>query len=335
MRLLFELAKEYGELPQHEVVSILVAEQVKFHLLDSSNDVVVVDAEISSESLKTVINRVALSFGVDELFFWCDPELQILSEKVKDVELVSAGSVAVRVKNRSVVHDTQSIIRVVAQQYTKNRSVDLEHPDIIIRLNICMDRWYVGRKIAEISRSAFEHRRVHHRPFFSPISLHPKLARGLVNLSRIKAGKKLLDPFCGTGGILIEAGMVGAYVFGNDIEDKMIEGCMNTLHHFGIQNFRLMVGDVAKVAGSVSKVDAIVTDMPYGKSTTTRGESLEKLYRRAFSAFSSLLKDDGVVVAGGSLSSVGEIAGEFLTVDKVYPIRVHRSLTRYFICGHL
>ena len=79
-------------------------------------------------------------------------------------------------------------------------------------------------KKTEIDRTCFEERKVQHRPFFSPISLHPKLARVLVNISAIKRDETLLDPFCGTGGILIEAGLIGAKVIGSDIEEKMIEG---------------------------------------------------------------------------------------------------------------
>jgi tRNA (guanine10-N2)-dimethyltransferase len=335
MLLLFELAKEYGVLPQDEVLSILWSEKIKFQVFESSEELVLVDTCSDSKQIKRIVDRLALSFVVDELLFWCDPDEQILREKLKEVELSSRGSVAVHAKNRSRIHDTKVIVNIVAQYFTKNRFVNLVNPDIDIRLMICDERWYVGRKISKLSRSVFEHRRAHHRPFFSPISLHPKLARALVNLSQINNKGTLLDPFCGTGGILIEAGMVGAFIYGNDVESKMIHGCANTLTHFGIDDFKLTIGDIETVIGIVPMVDAIVTDMPYGKSTTTRGESLQDLYHRAFETFTSVLKDDGVIIAGGSIPSLGDIGNEYFTVETVYPIRVHRSLTRYFIKGHL
>ena len=223
MFLLFELAKEYGCLPQHEIGSILAAENIVFKIIESSEDVVVVDAEIEDDQLVGIVNRLALSFVVDEFLFWCDPLKQSLHDELSKVDISIPGSVAIRAKNRSQSHDSRAIVQIAASYFTSNRDVDLDNPDIDIRLIICEDRWYVGKKISNINRSVYQQRRAHHRPFFSPISLHPKLARALVNLSQIKMKDVLLDPFCGTGGILIEAGMIGARVIGNDVEKKMVD----------------------------------------------------------------------------------------------------------------
>lgn len=335
MFLLFELAKEYGCLPQHEVVSTLNAENIVFQIIESSEDVVVVDAKINDVQLSRVVDRLALCFVVDEFLFWCDPDNKSLDDELRKVDISVKGSIAVHAKNRSQSHDSRGIVQVVASYLTTNRSVDLENPDIDIRLIICENRWYLGRMISAINRSDFQQRRVHHRPFFSPISLHPKLARALVNLSESKMQDILLDPFCGTGGILIEAGMVGIKVYGNDVEEKMIKGCSQTLKHFGITDYRLYTGDVGNLASLVKGVDAIVTDLPYGKSTTTHGESLDQLYHRAFAVFTSIIKDKGVVIFGGSQIEIQDIASDYFTIDTIYPIRMHRSLTRYFFKGHL
>ena len=48
-------------------------------------------------------------------------------------------------------------------------------------------------------------RRPRARPFFHPAAIFPKLSRALVNLSRVGAGEVFLDPFCGTGSLLLEA----------------------------------------------------------------------------------------------------------------------------------
>lgn len=54
-------------------------------------------------------------------------------------------------------------------------------------------------------------------------TVNPKIARALVNLSGVKDKELFLDPFCGTGGILIEACMVGARIIGADVQDKMVK----------------------------------------------------------------------------------------------------------------
>jgi len=49
----------------------------------------------------------------------------------------------------------------------------------------------------------------------------------MVNLSG--ARREVLDPFCGTGGVLIEAGLIGLEVYGFDIQQSMVEGCKEIL----------------------------------------------------------------------------------------------------------
>lgn len=52
--------------------------------------------------------------------------------------------------------------------------------------------------------------------------LPPKLARIMVNLTRVPEGGTLLDPFCGSGTILMEAGLAtkAAKIIGSDIEPR-------------------------------------------------------------------------------------------------------------------
>ncbi len=68
--------------------------------------------------------------------------------------------------------------------------------------------------------------------FFHPGVLMPRVARALANLSGIKPGELFLDPFCGTAGILIEAGLMGARVIGVDAQEKLVEGARMNLEAF-------------------------------------------------------------------------------------------------------
>ena len=52
--------------------------------------------------------------------------------------------------------------------------------------------------------------------------LPPKLARMMVNLAPVKAGR-ILDPFCGTGVLLQEAALLGYDVYGTDLVPKMVQ----------------------------------------------------------------------------------------------------------------
>ena len=55
--------------------------------------------------------------------------------------------------------------------------------------------------------------------------LPPKLAQTIINLatgSEKSASKTILDPFCGTGVVLQEAGLMGYSVYGTDLEERMV-----------------------------------------------------------------------------------------------------------------
>jgi tRNA (guanine10-N2)-dimethyltransferase len=161
--------------------------------------------------------------------------------------------------------------------------------------------------------------------------MHPKIARALVNLSSMKKNEVMLDPFCGTGGILIEAGLLGAQVIGSDIEKKMIEGCRKNLEFYQLKNYHLYCSDIGNIKQHVHSVDAIVTDFPYAKATTTKGEQLHQLYTRGFDHISDILKKDRRAVIGLSSTEMIALGENYLTLVDVFPIRAHRSLTRYFV----
>ena len=118
----------------------------------------------------------------------------------------------------------------------KNPKVNLENPKTEISLFFLKGRVYCGLLIKKVEYD-FDARKSHMRPFPHPSSLHPKIARALVNLSEIKEKEILLDPFCGTGGFLIEAGLMNIKSIGYDINKIMIKGCKDNLKHFKIKCF--------------------------------------------------------------------------------------------------
>jgi tRNA (guanine10-N2)-dimethyltransferase len=142
----------------------------------------------------------------------------------------------------------------------------------------------------------------------------------------------LLDPFCGTGGILIEAGLIGAKVIGIDIKKKMIEGCKKNLEHYGIYDYSLRTMDMRDACSE--KVDSIVSDFPYGRSTYT-GDALLYLYDDAFRKLKELLNTGRRAVIGVPHKDFIAIGEQYFELEEVYALRVHRSLTRYFCVYYL
>ena len=331
MRYLFELSKEHKTLPTAEILACLQAEDINFNILESNEDVYIIETDLKENKSREIANRLSFTYYIDRFLFSCLPTAEKIKTQAIDNIIKKPGSIAVKYKNRSNSINSQPIVRTLAEIYTKGRNVTLKNPDIEIRGLITDSTLYVGLKIAEIDRGQFEERKVQNRPFFSPISLHPKIARVIVNLSSIKNDGILLDPFCGTGGILIEAGLVGIKIIGSDIEEKMIKGCKKTLDFYKIKNYKLFCSDISDIDKHIDEVDAVVTDLPYGKSTTTKGEGILKLYKRAFEKISDLLKEDGKAVIGLSNKEFIRLGEEYFTLIEKHDFRAHRSLTRHFV----
>lgn len=329
MNILFELSKEHSTIPTSEVISCLNTERINYKRLYSDSDVFIASINTPNNKIKQLADRLSYTFFVDELLFSCSLSTEDIKKSLQNAKINKKGTIAISYKNRSSTIDSKPILKTIGEIFTKNRVVDLENPDIQIRVFISDNKTYVGLEISEINRSDFEKRKVQNRPFFSPISLHPKLARALVNFSQIKKGELLLDPFCGTGGILIEAGLIGAKVVGCDIEKKMIEGCKQTLEYYNISDPILINSDIGNIDNYIKKVDAVVTDFPYGKSTTTKGEKIEDLYNRAFEKIVQIIKKNSIAVIVSPNEKLYTLGKDFFSILEKHEVRVHRSLTRY------
>ncbi|MDI6917695.1 MAG: methyltransferase domain-containing protein [Thermoplasmatales archaeon] len=315
MKLILELSGEHPTLPRAEVIACLESGFKKFRIIDEGERILVVDVKNNVSKLSCL----SLSHYVDEFLFSCSAEKLFDYAKTIRVD----GTFKVKVKHIGEKKPSNLERKIGDLIHGK---VDLKNPENEIRI-IVSERCFVGKKILRIDRKQFESRKPQFRPFFSPVSLHPRLARAIVNLSRIKQNQILFDPFCGTGGILIEAGLIGAKTVGSDIDEKMVKGCEENLKFFGIKNYTLFQSDVGDVS---VKCDAIVTDPPYGRSASTKKENIGKLYERAFEAFRKTLKKDGRLVIALPDKGFMELGKNYLNLLGAYPVMVHRSLTRYF-----
>jgi tRNA (guanine10-N2)-dimethyltransferase len=328
---MFELSKEQNILPRAEILACLDATTIPYHIMEANEDVLLIEANTGDADIRSLAERLAFTFYIDDVLFSCPTTIQQIVQQAEQHPLPMEGTIAIRCKSRSSVLDSPQVIDRLGDVYTKNRKVDLTHPQIELRALVTEKTTYVGIKKADIQVSHFHQRRGHLRPFLSPITMHPKIARALVNLSAVKKNEVLLDPFCGTGGILIEAGLLGVQIIGSDIEKKMIEGCRRNLEFYQLKNYQLYCADIGDIRQQVHSVDAVVTDFPYANATTTKGEQLERLYTRGFEHISSLLKKNRSAVIGLSSQELITCGERYLSLVDVFPIRAHRSLTRYFV----
>jgi tRNA (guanine10-N2)-dimethyltransferase len=324
MRLLFELSGEHGTLPRSEVLACIEAEGRDNKILEEEERILVLETDADPERLG---QRVALVHVISEQV--SSGTLSELDEDARDLDI--EGTVAIRMKDMRPKQErvkADDILKRIGRVLTKGRDVDLDEPDNEIRLILGV-KSHLGLQKARIDRSSFEQRKVDNRPFFSPVSLHPKYARALVNLARASNGENLLDPFCGTGGILIEAGLIGAKLVGSDVKEEMIEGCRRNLQKYGVRS-SLYRSDVGEIGKHVENVSSIATDPPYGRSSTTMKEDLNSLYERSFSSFREILKTDGFLAMALPSEESIDLGRKFLHLEEVHKQKVHGSLDRFY-----
>jgi tRNA (guanine10-N2)-dimethyltransferase len=322
---LFELSGEHPTLPSAEALACVEAETISHTRFASGPGYEIID--LDRKNVPAVANRIALTHRIGRYLGACDlPDLERFLTAVS----LPDGSLSVRAKRVEKCQPDIDIVGLVKRCggiLTRDRVVDLETPDVPVRVMIS-DRLHFYICDFEINRKQFDVRKVGERPFFSPISLHPRYARTLVNLTRVRRGETILDPFCGTGGILIEASMIGAKVHGSDIAEDMVGGCVANLNHFHAPFERVDVSDIGDIASVFGKVDVVATDPPYGRSASLWKEGKSSLYARAMDAFVDTVRPGGRV--GVVFPAPLEHHREELIEIESHIQRVHRSLSRHY-----
>ena len=106
----------------------------------------------------------------------------------------------------------------------------------------------------------------------------------------------------------------------------MVEYAVGNLKHYAL-NAEIIQGDIQKIKDY--NIDAIVTDPPYGISTTTRGEGVEELMLRSLSLFSKKLKPGQRLIM--AISKPELIKNNNFRILYQFEWYIHKSLTRNII----
>ncbi|MFQ5886968.1 MAG: methyltransferase domain-containing protein, partial [Anaerolineae bacterium] len=291
MRVFFYLSGEHQTLPKAEALAALEALGESYKVLDHFDQVLA----LKVDGLGDAHARLAMCHVICELSGVSDANYEDALEISKLVEV--EGSFAARVKRIKHYHEELSTARLekLIGGTIKERGfeVDLDNPNEVI-LGILSEKFALGRVIEEVDRSQYEARRPHKRPYFKPGAMLPRNCRAIVNLTRVKGGGAFVDPFCGTGGFLIEAGLLGAKIYGYDSDHEALEGCEENLEHYGMEDFHLERMDARELGEKYPGMfDALATDLPYGISSSTRGQRLNGLYSQSLGSFYETLRKGG------------------------------------------
>ncbi len=311
MKLLFELSGEHPDLPVAELECV-------GRVLDTRTQVAVAECPDPEAA-----RRLALTHVVMEYLGECEPSKEAFAALLTDLAITTTKPFAGRVKK---VHGSQmEAPQLDLEQLIGSLiagPVSLRKPVEEYRAIASEDRCYFGRVLLRIDRGGFGSRSPMRRPFFHPGAMMPRMARALVNISLIQPGERFFDPFCGTGGILLEAREIGACILGSDFDPVMVTGCRQNLPESDV-----MIADATAVPICDHTLDAVVTDLPYGQSVRIRAESMNHLYDGSLAEIRRVLRPGrrAVVVTHRDIT---DIAACHFTILQAHEQRVHKSLTR-------
>lgn len=203
-------------------------------------------------------------------------------------------------------------------------TIDLVSPDLELTL-VRADREYLAVTSPGTMAQRWAERRPRRRPYFHPSAIFPKLSRALVNLSRCGEGRTFLDPFAGTGSIPLEAHLVGAVVVAMDRDAKMTRGALANMKGLG-QGW----GGVVRASSPslpVSRVDAVATDIPYGRASSTHRGDPQLILELALAALADVCVPGSHIVMMHPQEVKARGGPDLLPVEE-HHLHVHKHLTR-------
>ncbi len=306
----------HPEMPREEIKSL----GVKIEIKEGS----IVVGEVSGwERLKKL--------GYSHLVLEYLGKFQAEEDLPFDPEEHIKGSFAARFKKIDFSDNFDKVKNRILERLNPHiEEVDLDSPDTVLYFLLKDEQVYCGKLLHEFDASEFRKREPEFRPFSRPVSLPPREARCWINLSGITEGERLLDPFCGPGGIVMEGSLMGYKAYGSDSEGEMVSGCRINLNYYNADD-QIRKCDVQNL-GEIwnRKFDAVVTDPPYGRSSRIRGGKLEDLYKKALDEIHGVLSPQGRLVIGAPerLNIEDLVENSRFKKRKKFKERVHGDLSR-------
>jgi tRNA (guanine10-N2)-dimethyltransferase len=255
MKYAFLLSKENLAMAIAEVISLANKKPIK-----TIDNLILLD--ITQKTKDFLVKRLALTKKIYKFLFSAKEKDLISSLQNYNWNKIYKKDFCVRIESSSKTNFTEKQLAGPIWRKLTSPKVNLSNPSTGIHF-IFSENSVICCLLENELKQDFNTRKSHNRPEPHPTSLSPKLAKCLINLTGIKKGK-LVDLFCGSGGILIEAGLMGLIPIGYDIDGIMVNRAKANLNFFEIKEYKLTNKDALKVN---EKISYLVSDLPYGKNT--------------------------------------------------------------------
>jgi putative methyltransferase (TIGR01177 family) len=292
------------------------------------------DSKKTSETIllaKTWLNRLALTKDAYLLLEQNKTEENKPENVIVDFEAISAltnniqnPTFKISIRNTGISEGNEKILEKTlisdfAKMLAKNEfyKTNMQNPDLEFTIiNTSSTKETIKGIRIWTNTEPFEERKAHLRPILHPTAINPRLARAMINLAG--AEREILDPFCGVGGILLEASTIGLNAKGIDISSAMIARAKLNLKNENDIDLHEM--DSLKWT---KPAECVVTDLPYGKSSKL-ASSISLLTNDFLKHYANLTTKIVLCIPHGS---VEDIPAPWIKLYE-FKIYIHKSLTR-------
>ncbi len=302
MRLLFDLGRN-PRISFYELKCVLDREGIAYSVVEYDRKLAVLDVGLDDPT-----KLVKLVAGVSKVV-----ELLGRRDDYKEIDIYMGKSNKFNYSISSYNADIGQFRNYLKQKWKKMgfkaNYVRLNHnagPSEIVHkrlLDVVLYGDYIGRTVAVPNMDEFKVHDVSRPKKVHLYTTSIRLARMMVNISMVKRGESLLDPFCGYGTIVQEASFMGINAMGCDIDRNKIAAARENLDHFGLKA-KLWVGKAEEIDKVVDSVDVVVTEpylgpfikeISFSKAVKLASE-LERSYLSFLSATYNVVKQRVVVI---------------------------------------
>lgn len=201
--------------------------------------------------------------------------LEELIKKIKDNDTAFENFKVVYLKsgNLDVSYDERlKALRTVG--ISIKGKADIKNAEVTLGISKIGEEWIFGL----YEKDDFKWHDHDNRPFSYSNALTTTIAKAVVNIAvGNDYSKKIIDPCCGVGTVLIEALDLGLDIKGYEINSQIADNAKKNLKHFGFKD----VVEERDMTKSSEKFDVVILDMPYGLFTATTEETQKSLLKSA------------------------------------------------------
>ncbi|MCF7871467.1 methyltransferase domain-containing protein [Candidatus Woesearchaeota archaeon] len=316
--------QNYPELAKYEILRT-IKKYLKNTPEQHNNITIIKNPQNKKNKIMNALNKLALTKNAYQILE-TQKNYKTLLKKIQTTKYPEISkpkkTYKITIINTQKKQETKNIDEIVTnlKQNNKLGKVNLKNPDTEITIIKEAKNNHLCIKIWE-NKEKYQERKNDKRPAPHPTSMNPELARALINISEAK--NNMLDPFCGSGGILIEAGKILKNIKGGDIDSEMILKAKINLEHYGIQKYELKT---QKATEWKEKTESIITDIPYGKSSKLK-QKIQELVSDFLKNAKTTTKDI-ILVHPENKKITKTIQKSKWRPQKIIKIKIHKTLTR-------